>query len=152
VDCSVIKVFHTLWVTNIQYADTLQFEYIHEAGHDKEVKYYTGAGGYCIITVRCICLTWGKGQYLVLVRKRDVCAYREQYSDASQQNTVLPIISPFYGVNPSVGTVLEIFWAKENKPQFAAAKTKNPPPPPPPPDLIAIVQDCFRIYSAVFTE
>jgi hypothetical protein len=36
-----------------------------------------------------------------------MCTYKEQYLGASQQ--VLPIISPIYVSNQSVGAVLEIF-------------------------------------------
>jgi hypothetical protein len=40
-----------------------------------------------------------------------MCAYKEQYSAARQQ--ILPTIFPFLGVNPSGGTVLEIFSEKK---------------------------------------
>jgi hypothetical protein len=45
--------------------------------------------------------------------QRDVYAKEEQYTTASQQNTVLPTITPFYEGSPSVG-------ADERNVQFTA--------------------------------
>jgi hypothetical protein len=37
---------------------------------------------------------------------------------SNSTSKILPTISPFYGVNPSVGAVLEIFWIKETVPIY----------------------------------
>jgi hypothetical protein len=42
-----------------------------------------------------------------------MCAYKEQYPGASQQNIPMDTFA-YYGVNPSVSAVLEIFSVKKN--------------------------------------
>jgi hypothetical protein len=48
-----------------------------------------------------------KWAVLSVGEKKDVCAYKEQYP--VQATKILPTISTFYGVNPLVSGVLEIF-------------------------------------------
>jgi hypothetical protein len=59
-------------------------------------------------------LAWGKGSVKCFRKKK--CAYREQYQDASQENS--DTISLFYGINPSAGNVLETLLRGVKKFQF----------------------------------
>jgi hypothetical protein len=64
------SIFCTLWVTNIQYPNTLQFEYNHQGGH-RVTKLSTQIQVH-IITIGCICVTRGKRAILSISKKEDV--------------------------------------------------------------------------------
>jgi hypothetical protein len=43
----------------------------------------------------------------VVVKKESCVPTKKQYTGASQQNMLLPTISPFYGANESLSAIME---------------------------------------------
>lgn len=76
-------------------------------GHSKGIKYYTDTGIYHIITISCICLTWGRKPLLNFGEMKKTMPRKNNI--LMQASEILPTVSPFYGVNTSVIDVLEIF-------------------------------------------